>query len=87
MPWIYLHRHKSDSEDAKDHYPETPLIIETETCLVFMPRLLNRQPNGCWMRRPNDDGRGGLWVAESFEAICDRLDVRMPSQERGKWDT
>ena len=71
--WLYLHRH--DYQDgSRDGRPKLPMLLDTKSGITIQMHAQNGKADGCWLRRPGDDGKGGLWLAESFAEICDRID-------------
>lgn len=69
--WMFLHRY--DYANGSDKRPLLPLLLDTKTGITIQLRANNGRSEGCWLRRPGDDGKGGLYLAESFAEICDKL--------------
>ena len=71
--WLFLHRHDESNERGGDKRPLLPLLLDTSTGITIQLRVLSGQVLGCQLRRPGDDGKGGMYLAESFAEVCDKL--------------
>lgn len=83
--WLLLHRH--NDPERSGFVGVTPLLIETDSGCMVSPRMLSGKSQGCWLRISTDEGRGGIWVNESFQDICDKLNIVMPGEDWNAWLT
>lgn len=89
--WMLLHRHSYDKpEDKGDDLAPLPMLLNTESGVTFQPRARRGLSDGTWLRMCGiDQGKGGLWIADSFVSICERVGMAasLSTEDLRRWHT